>query len=165
MIASISNKIFLELLVTIESHKGISREYPLEWEYVHASSTAQIGRLLALKRMIDPELAAIACYLHDVGRIITGKQEGHAKAGEKITRKILSRHNIDSNTVENIVAAIINHSAKEKIGSPLEELVKDADVIDCALYGIVFQKEGFITRLSNCQKELGIALPTQNKNK
>jgi uncharacterized protein len=36
---------------------------------------------MALERDVDPEMAACACAVHDYGRIVTGKQAGHAEAG------------------------------------------------------------------------------------
>lgn len=159
MIHSKSIAVFNEIAHLIESQKGTVREHPLEWEYLHASSTAQIGRLLAVKRGLDPEIASIACYLHDIGRIISGKQEGHAANGEMPARKILHQYNIEGTTAEDIIASIIHHSLKEEVGSALEEIVKDADVLDCALYGIIFRTEGFMRRLAVCQKEIGIAIP------
>lgn len=158
MIHSTSIAIFNEVAHLIESLKKTPREHPLEWEYLHASSTAQIGRMLAIKRGIDTDIAAIACYLHDIGRIMTGKQEGHAAAGEIPTKEILSRFAITGEIANDITASVVHHSLKEEKGSPLEELVKDADVIDCALYGIFFNKEGFMRRLSYCQKEIGIII-------
>ncbi|GMA98632.1 HD domain-containing protein [Pelosinus sp. IPA-1] len=37
-------------------------------------SCATVGRMIALERGVDSELAAIACSVHDYGRIITGKK-------------------------------------------------------------------------------------------
>jgi uncharacterized protein len=34
-----------------------------------------------------------------------------------------------------------NHSKKSEIGSPIEEIVKDADVIDFYQYGFGFERE------------------------
>ena len=54
--------------------------------------------------------------------------------------------------------AVVNHGRKEETGSPLEEIVKDADVLDCALYGLYFPKEAFDRRLERLEQEMGISL-------
>jgi len=60
----------------------IDRDYPIIWERIHATSCAQIGRMLAEKRGVDGEQAALACALHDIGRWISGRQYEHAPKGE-----------------------------------------------------------------------------------
>ncbi|MDD5204955.1 MAG: hypothetical protein PHS17_06015 [Desulfobacterales bacterium] len=52
---------------------GMQRDTSLNWERIHSVSCSRSGYFLALERGIDAELAAIACSVHDYGRIITGK--------------------------------------------------------------------------------------------
>ena len=101
------------------------------YEKVHAIGSGKIGYLLALQRGEDPELAAAACSCHDYGRIITGKQAGHAHAGYEPVKEFLQRTGLYSEEeIELIATAVRNHSSKSEIGAPIEEIVKDADVLD-----------------------------------
>lgn len=126
------------LLAEIDKYDKLisERDYPIEWEKVHISSCAKIGYLLAGERNVDPELAAAACACHDYGRIITGKQSGHAEAGYESIQVLLRKSGLYSaHEIEMIATAVKNHSKKSEVGSPLEEIVKDADVLDFYQYG------------------------------
>lgn len=132
------------------------RDYPIAWERIHATSCAQIGRLLAEKRGIDLELAALACSLHDIGRWYTGRQVNHAQHGEEPLRRFLENQTLPVAMKEEIVQAVIHHSEKENVGDPLEELVKDADILDCYLHGDEIKKPFHVARLENLLKEMRI---------
>lgn len=140
-----------------DQEKGLERDYPLSWERVHAASCAQIGRLLAQKRGVDLELAAQACSIHDIGRWYTGRQKDHALFGEEPVRKFLTSYSLlEEKNKEDIIQAVIHHSEKDKIGSPIEEIVKDADILDCYLHGDKIAKPYHVARLEKVMEELGI---------
>ena len=104
-------------------------------------SSGRIGWILALERDENPELAACASAVHDYGRIITGKQKAHAEEGYEPVKIFLRNLKIfNDDEVETIATAVKNHSKKTEIGTPIEEIVKDADVIDCFQYGIPFDR-------------------------
>lgn len=134
----------------------IERDYPVIWEKIHATSCAQIGRMLAEKRKVDTEIAALACAIHDIGRWVTGRQSDHAPNGEGPARLFLAEGKDTVDTTEQIVKAVINHSKKEEIGTPLEELVKDADILDCYWHGEKVVKVHHIARLHHLLNDLGI---------
>lgn len=134
----------------------IERDYPVIWERIHATSCAQIGRMLAEKRNVDKEQAALACAIHDIGRWISGRQSEHAPKGEEPARRFLAEGKSTEETREQIVQAVINHSKKEQIGTPLEEIVKDADILDCYWHGMEIIKVHHIARLQQLLKELGM---------
>lgn len=136
--------------------ENTTRDYPIIWEKVHATSCAQIGRMLAEKRNLDPEPAALACALHDIGRWISGQQTDHALKGEEPVRRFLREWEGEESIRELIVKAVINHSKKEEIGGWLEELVKDADILDCYWHGDSITKSFHILRLEKVLSELGI---------
>ena len=70
------------------------------------------------------------------GRIITGKQPGHAEAGYEPVQVFLKNTGLfNDDEISQIAIAVKNHSKKAEIGSPLEEIVKDADVLDFYQYG------------------------------
>lgn len=145
----------LTLLDNLEQ-QGSERDYPIGWEKVHATSCAQIGRMLADKRGVEVEQAALACALHDIGRWFTGHQQGHAPKGEEPVRQFLADKTMTIEEKEQIVQAVINHSKKDEIGSPLEEIVKDADILDCYWYGDVIEKPFHKARLIKVLEDLGI---------
>jgi len=141
------NTVFLvqqALLKVIDDHSGVDRANApsLDWERVHMISCAKVGYLLGKSRGIDPIAAACACAVHDFGRIISGSQENHGPAGEMPVREFLSQTKLFSeNEIDDIASAVKNHSKKGEIGTPLEELVKDADLIDYASYGQTFKRQ------------------------
>lgn len=138
-------------------HCDIDRDYPLHWERIHLASCARIGRFLAEKRGVDPELAAIACSLHDFGRIVTGKQAGHAVNGYEPVKAFLAASGLfTADEAEQLALAAKHHSSKKEIGTPLEEIVKDADVYDCYQYGQPLQREEQRERLKNFLAEMGL---------
>ncbi len=125
------------------------RDEPLIWEKVHISSCAKIGYLLAEQRNVDPILAACACAIHDYGRIITGKQAGHAEAGYLPVQEFLKKTSLFSDEEIKILSiAVKNHSNKSDIGTDIEEIVKDADVLDFHQYGYEMPREEQQRRLN-----------------
>lgn len=126
------------LLKEIDKYEKLvpKRSHFIDWERVHITSCAKIGYMLAEQRGVDPILAAAACAVHDYGRIITGKQEGHAEAGYEPVQEFLRGTELfDEDEIQQIAVAVKNHSKKAEVGSPLEEIVKDADVLDFYQYG------------------------------
>ena len=94
--------------------------------------------MLAEERGVDPILAAAACAVHDYGRIITGRQEGHAEAGYLPVQEFLKKLEpklFTDDEIAQIALAVKNHSKKGEVGTKLEEIVKDADVLDFYQYG------------------------------
>lgn len=113
-----------------------NRDEPIIWEQIHISSCAKIGWLLAEERGVDPILAGVACACHDYGRIINGVQSGHAHFAYEPVKEFLAGLEIfTEDEIEQIALAVRNHSDKAVVGTPLEEIVKDADVLDFHQYG------------------------------
>lgn len=112
------------------------RSHFIDWERVHISSCAKLCYVLAEQRGVDPIIAAAAGTCHDYGRIITGKQGGHAEAGYEPVKVFLKGTGLfDDDEIAQIAEAVRNHSKKGEIGTPLEEVLKDADVLDFYQYG------------------------------
>ena len=138
-----------------KTSSGEQRAYPLSWEIVHIASAPQFAMLLAEKRGVDPELAAVATAVHDFGRIVTGIQEGHAEAGyEQLKIWLKETELFSQEEIEVVALASKYHSNKEQVGSPLEEIVKDSDIVDCYLHGHPITKESHRGRLAAVKKEL-----------
>lgn len=154
------NRIFRvqsKLLEEIANYEklGIERDYPIAWEKIHMASCAAIGQILANKRQVDTELAAIACSLHDYGRIVTGKQTNHAENGYEPLKAFLATcDDFSAEEIEALARAAKHHSNKHEVGTPLEEIVKDADVLDCHQYGQTLARPEQRERLKNVLAEL-----------
>ena len=52
--------------------------------------------------------------------------------------------------------AVKHHSNKDIVGTPLEEIVKDADVLDCFQYGQALTRSEQRERLKKVRAELGL---------
>ena len=126
------------LLETISQQEGKipDRDETLNWERIHMASSAQLAWQMALERGADPELTACAAAVHDLGRILTGRKDGHAEAGYEPAKSLLSGCGLFSEEeVEILALAARNHSSKDVKGTLLEEIIKDADVVDCCQHG------------------------------
>ena len=122
------------LLKEIDKYEKLvpKRSHFIDWERVHITSCAKIGYMLAEERGVDPILAAAACAVHDYGRIITGRQEGHAEAGYLPVQEFLKNLEpklFTDDEIAQIALAVKNHSKKGEVGTKLEEIVKDADFL------------------------------------
>jgi uncharacterized protein len=152
------NRIFAlqqALLKTIDenSHVDRSNAPSLDWEKIHMISCAKVGYLLGKSRGMDPDLCACACAVHDFGRILSGSQENHGPEGALPVRSFLIKMGLFSEEeIDMIVLAVQNHSRKGEVGSPLEEMVKDADLIDYASYGQTFKRQEQIDRYNKLQE-------------
>ncbi|MEG0391424.1 MAG: HD domain-containing protein [Anaerovoracaceae bacterium] len=132
------------LLKEIDKYEELvpERDHFIDWERVHISSCAKLGYMMAEERGVDPILAACACACHDYGRIINGKQAGHAEFGYAPVKVFLRGTGLfEEAEIEQIALAVKNHSKKGEIGTPLEEIVKDADVLDFYQYGYGFARK------------------------
>ena len=110
------------------------------WEYKHAGTIHLYGVsavcvLLAAKRGLDPELCAIAGLLHDIRTYRTGDYQDHARLGAPEAESILEE--LGCFTPEEIAlvgCAIARHSDKDACHDAMDELLKDADVLQHFLY-------------------------------
>ena len=132
------------LLDVINQQEGkcMDRDETLNWERIHMASSARLAWEMALERKdADPEIAACAAAVHDFGRILTGRQKNHAEAGYEPVRAFLKESGLFTEEETEIIAmAVKNHSSKTETGTAVEEIVKDADVVDCYQYGYPFYR-------------------------
>nr|WP_207740706.1 HD domain-containing protein [Alkalibacter mobilis] len=150
-------KVGSALIEKIDSYKtdGLDREYPLDFEKIHMASSGTLGRILALKRGVEPEMAIISCILHDYGRIVTGYQKDHARnAYEPVKEFLKELGEFSKEEIEIVATAAKNHSSKDVVGTPIEEIVKDADVFDCWQYDVPMTRPEQKVRLERVLKEL-----------
>ena len=149
------------------------RSWSKTFELKHSSAVTQIGRILAQKRGLNPELGAIICAMHDIYVFTTGRVTDHAHKGSLVAREILEQTKMfTKEEIKTITTAIYNHSDKHVVSkNSYVELVKDADVLDCGLYegvhdAYVYEKspencKHYFNRIKNVRKELG--LPEDSK--
>ena len=132
------------------------RDKPLDWERVHMASCARTAMFVAKKRGVDPELAACAAAVHDFGRSITGIHKNHAEVGYVPVQRFLHKEGIFTDEeIAQIAMAVKNHSSKTVIGSPLDEVVKDADIIDCYELGVTLDRPEKSQRYEAWLREIG----------
>jgi uncharacterized protein len=126
------------LLDVIDEQEGKipDRDETLNWERIHMASSAQLAWQMALEKGVDAELSACAAAVHDLGRILTGRKAGHAEAAYEPAKSLLADCGLfTEDEIEILASAARNHSSKDIPGTPLEEIIKDADVVDCCQHG------------------------------
>jgi uncharacterized protein len=111
--------------------------------FVHLYGVAQACALLALKRGLDAELCTVAGMLHDIWTYKTGEPRDHAVPGSAEAQKIMS--DLGCFTEQEIAAvgsAVLHHSDKGQVHGDLDELLKDADVLQHYLYNTSLERDG-----------------------
>ena len=141
------------------------RPIRLEWNIMHMYSCTQIAKMVAMKRGLDVELAAIIATLHDLAVVEGRFREDHDRLAGSYVVGAIERYNeqhrgdlapITEEETEIILNAIITHSAKETMTElPYVELIKDVDSLDRYLYGL--ETEGaYATRTHRLLDEMKI---------
>ena len=97
---------------------------------VHLYGVSLAATMIAKKRGLDPELASMAAMLHDLHAYKSGSYDDHAHKGAELARKILGELELTSEEeTEMICSAIYHHDDKYSVDAPMDEVLKDADVI------------------------------------
>ena len=100
--------------------------------HLHGVSLAAV--MIAKKRGENPELAAMAGLLHDLHAYRSGSYEDHAHKGAEYAGKLLEEMGITSKEETDVIcSAIWHHDSKDTVDSPMDEVLKDADVIHHSL--------------------------------
>ena len=100
--------------------------------HLHGVSLAAV--MIAKKRGENAELAAMAGLLHDLYAYKSGSYDDHAHKGAELARTVLDELNITSAEETDIIcSAIRHHDSKGETNSPMDEILKDADVIHHSL--------------------------------
>lgn len=96
----------------------------------HLYGVSLAATMIARKRGLDPELAAMAAMLHDLHAYRTGSYDDHAHKGAELARSILTELGQTDDVETNLIcSAIYHHDDKLVVDSPMDEVLKDADVI------------------------------------
>ena len=97
---------------------------------VHLYGVSLAATMIAKKRSLDPEIASMAAMLHDLYAYESGSYDDHAHKGAELAREILGELGLtDETETEIICSAIYHHDDKAVVDSPMDEVLKDADVI------------------------------------
>ena len=125
-----------------------NRDYSIYWSTSHMITTAQIMRLLAVMRGLNPDICAIAGALHDIATMESGKHENHMVKSLEYIEPLLNEYNasshcqngkygVSSEEIALLKEIIPQHGDKDKISdNPYIEAIRDADAIDRYLQGV-----------------------------
>ncbi len=103
----------------------------------HLYGVSLAATMIARKRGLDPEIASMAAMLHDLHAYKTGSYDEHEHKGAELAREILDELKLtDEAETELICSAIYHHSDKLVIDTPMDEVLKDADVIHHCMYDL-----------------------------
>jgi uncharacterized protein len=160
------NRIVSILFEEMKMFSDEDRDLPVKWSVMHMYSSSQLAKLIALRRGMDAEFAALAAALHDITVIMTGKSEGHAEKAVRYVRDAIEHYNngpwtklpkITKDEEDLLIYIITKHSEKTIFSDdPLVELLKDVDSLDRYLHGI--KTDGaYLERCNRVLLELGIA--------
>ena len=96
----------------------------------HLYGVSLAATMIAKKRGMDPEIAAMAAMMHDLAAYKSGSYDDHAHKGADLARAILTELALtDEQETEMICSAIYHHDDKLIVDGPMDEVLKDADVI------------------------------------
>ncbi len=145
----------MEMLLVRERSNDLGRDRDLDWEYEHIKECARIAKVLAVHRRLDPELAACAVIVQNIGRILKGRSDNHAESGYLPAKQLFTTLRcFTQKEIDLLCTAVRNHSKKERIDGPLDELAKDADIYVRYLKGSELVRPYDLRRLKAVQADL-----------
>ena len=124
------------------------RDLSIYWSMAHMITAAQLMRLLAVARGLEPDISAIAGAIHDIASMESGRHENHAARSLDYIDALIGEFN-DNNQdcivteaeIQLLKGIIPQHSDKTVISdNPYEEMLKDADALDRYFHGIETRK-------------------------
>lgn len=96
----------------------------------HLYGVSLAATMIARKRGLDSEIASMAAMLHDLYAYRAGSYDDHAHKGADLAREILRELKLtDDAETERICSAIYHHDDKLVEDNPMDEALKDADVL------------------------------------
>ncbi len=132
--------------------------------FVHLYGVANVCALLALKRGFNLQASMAAGMLHDIWTYKTGDPTDHARLSALEADRILRSLGCFTNLEVMVIChAISHHSDKEELDGEMDELLKDADVLQHYLYNpnaVVAQlsdkSDAWVDRLKKELWEIGV---------
>ncbi|MGE5579469.1 MAG: HD domain-containing protein [Bacillota bacterium] len=129
--------------------------------YVHSYGVSQCCALLALRRGLDLEMAAVIGLLHDVYSYRTGYTRLHSHNGAEMVR-VAFKHDLKDFFLEDeqtiIKSAIYHHSDKDHVHDEYDELLKDSDVVQHLSFDTAYEPIR-AQRLLHTLNELALPMP------
>lgn len=124
----------------------------------HLYGVSLAATMIAKKRGLDPEIASMAAMLHDLHAYKTGSYDDHAHKGAELAREALKELKLtDEAENDMICSAIYHHDDKLVIDSPMDEVLKDADVIHHCMNDLSKKiKDKELTRFRDLCEEFGM---------
>ena len=127
----------------------------------HLYGVSLAATMIAQKRGLDAELLSMAAMLHDLHAYKTGSYDDHAHKGADLAGQILGELGLTSaEETELICSAIYHHDDKLIVDGPMDEALKDADVIHHCMNDLskaVKEKEQ--ARFASLCEEFGMKYP------
>ena len=125
---------------------------------VHLYGVSLAATMIAKRRGMDPEIASMAAMLHDLYAYESGSYDDHAHKGAELARQILGELKLTTDEeTDTICSAIYHHDDKLLIDMPMDEVLKDADVIHHCLNDTSKEiKEKEQARYDSLCKEFGM---------
>lgn len=160
-----ANRLMLMLFAEWKPHDNEGRPLKIEWNIMHMFTSAQLAKLYALKKGLDPDLCAMAAVLHDIA-VVEGKfRENHDGLATEYVKGAIERYNdggrynrepITDEEQELILSAVTVHGYKDEVSdNPYAEMIKDVDSLDAYLHGLNTEKSRH-TRVRGFLEEIGI---------
>lgn len=124
----------------------------------HLYGVSLAAAMIAEKRNENTELACMSAMLHDMYAYESGSYEDHAHKGAQLAREILNNLSLTTEEETDIIcSAIYHHDDKLSVDSPMDEVLKDADVIHHTFNDLSKKiKEKEAVRYEALRKEFGI---------
>ena len=128
--------------------------------YLNIFGVAQSCAILAMKRNENTELAIVAGMLHDIYSCAAANWQDHARKGAEMARDILNGLQIFAeDEIDLVCTSIYHHSDKSQVHDSLDELLKDADVLQHVLYNPLLEiRQNELPRYTALAKELGLEM-------
>ncbi len=129
--------------------------------YIHSYGVSHCCVLLAAKRGLDMELAAVIGLLHDVYAYKTGVIDRHAQNGAEMVRvafKYILTEIFSDDEQTIIKSAVYHHTSKNFIHGEYDEMLKDGDILQRLPFDTAY---GWTNghRLLRVMKELSLPAP------
>ena len=151
----------LRNVVGNELRKSITDAEKLESAYAHLYGVSLAATVIAEKRGENSELASMSAMLHDIAAYVSGTYDDHAHRGADMAREILMKNGLAKPMeIDIICSAIYHHDDKLVKDGPLDEVLKDADVMHHTFDDLTKPvKEKELARYRAIREEFG--LPVQ----
>lgn len=108
----------------------------------HTLQVVSYSLMISKTKNIDPEVAVIAAYFHDISTYISHYSQNHAQRSAKLASEILPQiTNLQEEKIHQIVTAIDHHSNKKIVHDVFSETLKNADVLSHYYSGIILNDD------------------------